>query len=134
MLEISENRLVAQRDTMLLTLSRLSLKGFQLSIDDFGTGQTTMSDLRDLPLGEMKFDQSFVYGAHRDNSKKMALKSCIRMAHELGMKTVAEGIEDADDWACLRTLGCDHLQGYLDRKSTRLNSSHRNTSRMPSSA
>lgn len=113
MLEISENRVSKHRMQLLMNLSRLTLKGFCLSVDDFGAGQTSMADLRDLPLTELKFDRTIVYGAHRDNSQKMALRSCIAMAVDLGINTVAEGIEDIEDWHCLRELGCNTVQGYF---------------------
>ena len=112
-LEISENRVTKHRMPLLMNLSRLTLKGFCLSIDDFGAGQTSMADLRDLPLSELKFDRTIVYGAHRDNSQKMALRSCIAMAADLGIRTVAEGVEDIEDWHCLRDLGCDTVQGFF---------------------
>jgi EAL domain-containing protein (putative c-di-GMP-specific phosphodiesterase class I)/FixJ family two-component response regulator len=116
LLEISENRTIKNRTQSWGNLTRLSLRGFRLSIDDFGTGQTSMADLRDLPLAELKFDRSYTHGIHRDESQKMAVKSCIRMAEELNIRTVAEGIEDIEDWHCLRSVGCNLVQGYLIAK------------------
>lgn len=115
-LEVSENRVANNRLMSLATLSRLKLRGFALSIDDFGAGQTTMADLRDLPIAELKFDRLFVSGAHRDSAQKMALRSCIALAADLGIKTVAEGIEDIEDWHCLRELRCDMIQGFFIAK------------------
>jgi EAL domain-containing protein (putative c-di-GMP-specific phosphodiesterase class I)/FixJ family two-component response regulator len=115
-LEISERRTIKNRTQSWGNLTRLGLRGFRLSIDDFGTGQSSMADLRDLPLSELKFDRSYTHSVHRDQSLQMALKSCIRMAEELNIRTVAEGIEDIDDWHCLRNLGCNLVQGYLIAK------------------
>jgi EAL domain-containing protein (putative c-di-GMP-specific phosphodiesterase class I)/CheY-like chemotaxis protein len=117
LLEISEKRTIKNRTQSWGNLTRLSLRGFRLSIDDFGTGQSSMADLRDLPLAELKFDRSYTHLAHRDESQQMALKSCIRMAEELNIKTVAEGIENLDDWHCLKSLGCHLVQGYLVAKA-----------------
>jgi EAL domain-containing protein (putative c-di-GMP-specific phosphodiesterase class I)/CheY-like chemotaxis protein len=113
LLEISEKRTIKNRTQSWGNLTRLSLRGFRLSIDDFGTGQSSIADLRDLPLAELKFDRSYTQSVHRDEGQKMALKSCLRMAEELNIRTVAEGIEDIEDWHCVRDLGCNVVQGYL---------------------
>jgi EAL domain-containing protein (putative c-di-GMP-specific phosphodiesterase class I)/FixJ family two-component response regulator len=116
LLEISEKRTIKNRTQSWGNLTRLSLRGFRLSIDDFGTGQSSIADLRDLPLAELKFDRSYTQSVHRDEGQKMALKSCLRMAEELNIRTVAEGIEDIEDWHCVRNLGCNIVQGYLVAK------------------
>jgi EAL domain-containing protein (putative c-di-GMP-specific phosphodiesterase class I) len=113
MVEVSENRLRQHRAQALAIISRLSLKGFLISIDDFGAGETTMADLRDLPINELKFDRAFVAGSSRDKATRLALRSCLSMAHELGVTTVAEGIETFEDWVCLRDMGCNLMQGYF---------------------
>jgi EAL domain-containing protein (putative c-di-GMP-specific phosphodiesterase class I)/ActR/RegA family two-component response regulator len=116
LLEISEKRTIKNRTQSWGNLTRLSLRGFRLSIDDFGTGQSSMADLRDLPLAELKFDRSYTNAVHRNEGQKMALKSCLRMAEELNIRTVAEGIEDIEDWHCVRNLGCSIVQGFLVAK------------------
>jgi EAL domain-containing protein (putative c-di-GMP-specific phosphodiesterase class I)/CheY-like chemotaxis protein len=113
LLEISEKRTIKNRTQSWGNLTRLSLRGFRLSIDDFGTGQSSMADLRDLPLAELKFDSSYVQGVHRNEGQQRVLKSCIRIAEELNIRTVAEGIEELEDWHCVRELGCNIVQGYF---------------------
>jgi EAL domain-containing protein (putative c-di-GMP-specific phosphodiesterase class I)/ActR/RegA family two-component response regulator len=115
-LEVSENRVAGNRSTLLGTLSRLALKGFSLSLDDFGAGETTMSDLSDIAMTELKFDRSFVHNVSNDSALRMTLSSCIRMAEALGMTTVAEGVELSQDWHEIKSLGCQIVQGYLVAK------------------
>jgi EAL domain-containing protein (putative c-di-GMP-specific phosphodiesterase class I) len=112
-LEISENRVSGTRTKYNSTLSRLALKGFTLSLDDFGAGKTTMNDLSDIAISEIKFDRAFVHNVHRDSAQKMALHSCIEMAKALGLITVAEGVEKTEDWVVLKALGCKVVQGYI---------------------
>jgi EAL domain-containing protein (putative c-di-GMP-specific phosphodiesterase class I) len=82
-------------------------------MDDYGTGQSTLSYIRELPLSELKIDRSFVQFAHeRENDAKL-VTSTIALAHSLGLKVVAEGIEDAANLAFLRANGCDYAQGYF---------------------
>jgi EAL domain-containing protein (putative c-di-GMP-specific phosphodiesterase class I)/ActR/RegA family two-component response regulator len=121
-LEVSENRMAGGRTVLITTLSRLALKGFSLSLDDFGAGKTTMSDLSDIAITELKFDRSFVHNVHLDSAQKMSLGSCIKMAEALGMKTIAEGIEEVEDWHAIRNLGCNDVQGYLVAKPMPLDS------------
>jgi EAL domain-containing protein (putative c-di-GMP-specific phosphodiesterase class I)/FixJ family two-component response regulator len=121
-LEVSENRMAGGRTLLITTLSRLALKGFSLSLDDFGAGKTTMSDLSDIAITELKFDRSFVHNVHRDSAQELSLSSCIKMAEALGMRTVAEGIEEVADWHTIRNLGCNVVQGYLVAKPMPLES------------
>jgi EAL domain-containing protein (putative c-di-GMP-specific phosphodiesterase class I)/FixJ family two-component response regulator len=115
-LEISENRASGSRTKHNSTLSRLALKGFTLSLDDFGAGKTTMNDLSDIAISEIKFDRTFVHNAHRDSAQKMSLHSCIKMAEALDLITVAEGVENIEDWDVLKALGCNIAQGYIIAK------------------
>lgn len=112
-LEVTESRLMKDLRTPLDILTRLRLKRVGLSIDDFGTGHSSLAQLRDLPFDELKLDRSFVNGAYKDASKRAIVEATLVMAHQLGMKTVAEGIEDRADWDFLRELGCDVAQGYF---------------------
>ena len=113
MLEVTESRLMRDPVRPLDVLTRLRLKRIGLSVDDFGTGHSSLSQLRDLPFEELKIDRTFVHGAWRDASLAAILTASIGMAHQLGMKSVAEGIEDRADWDFLRESGCDVGQGYL---------------------
>lgn len=112
-LEVTESRLMRDPLSPLDILTRLRLKHIGLSIDDFGTGHSSLAQLRDIPFTELKIDRSFVYGASRNSCLQVILESSLDMARQMGMKTVAEGIEDLDDWHLLRASGCDVAQGYL---------------------
>jgi EAL domain-containing protein (putative c-di-GMP-specific phosphodiesterase class I) len=112
-LEITESRLMDDPQVQLDVLTRLRLKQVKLSIDDFGTGYSSLAQLRDLPFDEMKIDRSFVHRASRTPSLRVMLESSIGMARELGLRTVAEGVEEREDWDLLRLAGCDMVQGYF---------------------
>src|SRR5690606_22019702 len=87
--------------------------GIRISIDEYGTGQSTLSYLRELPLDELKIDQRFVRHAYRDRDVAELVRSTVNLAHELGLRVVAEGVEDEACLAFLRSIGCDLAQGYL---------------------
>ncbi|MDP9008969.1 MAG: EAL domain-containing response regulator [Pseudomonadota bacterium] len=112
-LELTEGQVMRQLSTVLDVLSRLSLKRFRLSIDDFGTGHSSLAQLRDLPFDELKVDRGFVHGASTDGTREAICSASLQMAHQLRMKVVGEGIEDQDDWTFLSQLGCDVGQGYF---------------------
>jgi EAL domain-containing protein (putative c-di-GMP-specific phosphodiesterase class I)/CheY-like chemotaxis protein len=112
-LEVTESRLMKDLRAPLDILTRLRLKRISLSIDDFGTGHSSLAQLRDIPFDELKLDRSFVNGASRDPALRAIVEATLQMARQLGMKSVAEGVEDRADWNLLRTLGCDVAQGYL---------------------
>jgi EAL domain-containing protein (putative c-di-GMP-specific phosphodiesterase class I) len=86
--------------------------GIQLALDDFGTGYSSLAYLSRLRVAELKIDKSFVMGMDTSDNNRVIVKSTIDLAHSLGMRTVAEGVEDADCWEALRALGCDVVQGY----------------------
>jgi EAL domain-containing protein (putative c-di-GMP-specific phosphodiesterase class I) len=112
-LELTEGQVMRQLSTVLDVLTRLSLKRFRLSIDDFGTGHSSLAQLRDLPFNELKVDRGFVHGASIDGTRGAICSASLRMAHQLQMQVVGEGIEDQDDWNFLSRLGCDVGQGYF---------------------
>ena len=88
--------------------------GLRLSIDDFGTGYSSLSQLRQLPVDEVKIDKSFVLGmAHQTRATSSIVRSIIELAHNLGLRVVAEGVEDELTRDLLAEMGCDKLQGYL---------------------
>jgi EAL domain-containing protein (putative c-di-GMP-specific phosphodiesterase class I) len=115
-LEVTESRLMKDPLVALDILTRLRLKRVGLTIDDFGTGHSSLALLRDLPFEELKLDRGFVHGAWRDTSRTAILQASLRLARQLRMKSVAEGVEDREDWDCLRTAGCDLAQGYFIAK------------------
>ncbi len=114
--EVTESAAMSDPLTATATLRHFRARGVAISMDDYGTGQSTLSYLRELPLSELKIDRSFVQYAHeRENDAKL-VRSTIDLAHALGLKVVAEGIEDAANLAFLRDVRCDYAQGYfIDR-------------------
>lgn len=111
-LEITES--IAMKDTpvALENLARLSMNGFTLSIDDYGTGYSNLHQLTHIDFGELKLDRSLVHGVDNNESMKVIVASNIKMADTLGIKCVGEGIEDKQDWEALKSMGCHIGQGY----------------------
>jgi len=114
--EVTESRLMRNLTTSLEVLTRLRLKRFHLSIDDFGTGHSSLSQLRDLPFNELKVDQGFVHGATSNHTLRSIYNASLSLAHQLGMKAVAEGVENQADWDLISSSGCDIAQGYFIAK------------------
>jgi EAL domain-containing protein (putative c-di-GMP-specific phosphodiesterase class I) len=112
-LEVTESRLMKDPRAPLDILTRLRLKRIGLSIDDFGTGHSSLAQLRDIPFDELKLDRSFVNGAARDPALRAIVEGTLAIAHQLGIKSVAEGVEDLVDWNFMRVRGCDVAQGYF---------------------
>lgn len=112
-LEVTESRLMQDLRAPLEILTRLRLKRFGLSIDDFGTGHSSLTQLRNMPFDELKIDQSFVHGAAADDTVRAIYDASLGLARQLGMQTVAEGVEDRADWDWLRATGCRLAQGYF---------------------
>jgi diguanylate cyclase len=112
-LEITESAIMSDETHSVDVLSRLSELGVRLSIDDFGMGYSSLSRLRRLPVDEIKIDRSFV--AHMDSERGDALivQSTIELAHNLGLRVGAEGVETETIWDRLGELGCDYAQGYF---------------------
>lgn len=115
-LEVTESQLMKDLSAPLEILTRLRLKRFGLSIDDFGTGHSSLSQLRDIPFDELKVDQGFVHGAASNDTLRAIYGASLGLAQQLGMKTVAEGVEDRADWDFLRSTDCDLAQGYFIAK------------------
>jgi EAL domain-containing protein (putative c-di-GMP-specific phosphodiesterase class I)/FixJ family two-component response regulator len=115
-LEVTETSLVRELGVALGVLTRLRLRGFGVSLDDYGTGFSSMQQLARIPFTELKIDRSFVHGAHARESLQVILRSALELANELGLSTVAEGIEDVEDWRLLQGYGCTLGQGWLIAK------------------
>jgi EAL domain-containing protein (putative c-di-GMP-specific phosphodiesterase class I) len=111
-LEITEDFLMADRDRARSILTRLRGHGVQISVDDFGTGYSSLSYLRDLPIDELKLDRSFVLPMAGDARAGALVASIIDLAHSLGLRMVAEGVETGVAYNELVRLGCDQAQGY----------------------
>lgn len=112
-LEVTESALMGELTKSLDSLTRLRMKGFHLSIDDFGTGFSSMLQLYRAPFTELKIDQSFVMRMEKDTEARTIVESTINLAHNLNMKVVAEGVETASILNHLSRLGCDIAQGYF---------------------
>lgn len=111
--EITESALVVDLPSALATISRLRLKGFGISIDDYGTGFSSMQQLSRFPFSELKIDRSFIQGAPARQYIRNILKSAIEMGQRLGITTVAEGVETEAELHLLKSLGCKQAQGFL---------------------
>ncbi|HET9186881.1 MAG TPA: GGDEF domain-containing phosphodiesterase, partial [Acidothermaceae bacterium] len=112
-LEITEDFLMADLDGARDVLEKLRTLGIGISIDDYGTGYSSLAYLRDLPVDELKLDRAFVAPIMHDERAAAIVRSTIELAHSLGLTMVAEGIEDIDTWHRLVAMGCDVGQGYL---------------------
>ena len=115
-LEVTETQLMQNVVAAFEILTRLRLKRVGLAIDDFGVGHSSLAKLRDLPFNELKIDRGFVHGACRNESLAVFLKASISLARQLGISTVAEGVEDQDDWTFLRATACEQVQGWFIAK------------------
>jgi diguanylate cyclase (GGDEF)-like protein len=111
-LEITESMLMTDPTRAEATLTRLSRIGLTLSVDDFGTGYSSLANLKRLPVDVIKIDKSFVMEMAVDASDAAIVRSTIDLAHNLGLRVVAEGVESEDAWRHLEALGCDFAQGY----------------------
>jgi EAL domain-containing protein (putative c-di-GMP-specific phosphodiesterase class I) len=116
-LEITETSLLRDLSVALAVLTRLRLRGFGLSLDDYGTGFSSMQQLARIPFTELKIDRSFVHGVHERESVQVMLRSALEMAMRLGLNTVAEGVESLQDWWLLQEYGCMFVQGWLLSKA-----------------
>lgn len=115
-LEITESVAMTNVGPVLESLNRLRMKGFRLSIDDYGTGYSSMQQLARIPFTELKIDRSFVDGASRKESSRVILESSLAMARRLNITSVAEGVETQSDWDLLHEFGCDQAQGSFVAK------------------
>lgn len=116
-LEITETGVMTDRATSMDVTTRLRIKGFKLSIDDFGTGCSSMDQLQRFPFSGLKLDRSFVHEAAEKPAKRAILSSSIEMAKKLNLFTVAEGVETQADLDLVRGLGCDQVQGWYIAKA-----------------
>jgi EAL domain-containing protein (putative c-di-GMP-specific phosphodiesterase class I) len=95
------------------TLLGFHQAGVEVSIDDFGTGYSAMSYLKKFNIDYLKIDRSFIQGLATDNTDRAIAEAIIAMAHKLGMRVIAEGVETPAQLELLRQAGCDYVQGYL---------------------
>jgi diguanylate cyclase len=112
-LEITESSLLSDPTRVRRVLEKLSEMSVNISIDDFGTGSSSLAHLRDLPVGELKIDGSFVMNMEKDEGDAVIVRSTIDLGRNLGLKVVAEGVENESTWRVVSELGCDLAQGFF---------------------
>lgn len=117
-LEVTETAALSGGEYSFELLRRLRQLGVAVAIDDYGTGQSTLEYIKNVPASEIKIDQGFVQAVCRSRSDRLLVHSTIQLAHALGQRVVAEGIEDEETLAALVQMGCDVAQGYLIGRPT----------------
>lgn len=120
-LEVTETATLARAAADLAPLHRLRARGVQISIDDYGTGLSTLDYIKRLPASEIKIDKSFVQAVGKSQSDRLMVHSTIQLAHSLGHKVVAEGVEDLATFETLAAMGCDIVQGFYFAKPMNFN-------------
>lgn len=118
-IEITESVFIRQMESVIEMLSELQALGIQISIDDFGTGYSSLSQLQRLPVSIVKLDRTFIKDAEHDERKSAVVRAVIELAHSMGLRVVAEGIETEEERAFFSGLHCDELQGYYFSKPLR---------------
>jgi diguanylate cyclase (GGDEF)-like protein len=113
LLEITESAVMRDPHVAARNMQLLKVAGVRFAIDDFGTGHSSLSQLSKLPVDEIKIDRSFMTHARLGGDATAIVTSTINLGHSLGLRVVAEGVEEPEAWNLLRQLGCDYAQGYL---------------------
>jgi EAL domain-containing protein (putative c-di-GMP-specific phosphodiesterase class I) len=112
MLEITESSVMQDAEQALKVIKHLRQRGFLIAADDFGTGYSSMAYLKKLQLSELKIDKAFILNLAKNQEDFVIVRSVIELGHNLGLKVVAEGIENQESLDILDHLGCDFAQGY----------------------
>jgi EAL domain-containing protein (putative c-di-GMP-specific phosphodiesterase class I) len=112
LLEITETALMSDPDAALKSLTGLKNLGVGLAVDDFGTGYSSLTYLKKFPIDELKIDRSFILGLQSDTGDAAIVRSCVGLAHAVGIRAVAEGVETAEQAEALKVMGCDLAQGF----------------------
>jgi EAL domain-containing protein (putative c-di-GMP-specific phosphodiesterase class I) len=115
-LEVTETAAMTEIAPALENLTRLRMHGFGLSVDDYGTGFSSLRQLTRVPFTELKIDQSFVKNCSTNPSSLAIVESSVQMARRLNLKSVGEGVETQAEWDALKAIGCDMAQGYFIAK------------------
>lgn len=115
-LEVTESAIMGKPDAAIAVLRRLAEQGVDLSIDDFGVGQSSFAYLRRLPVRELKIDRTFVTRLGSAREDQLIVRSIVELGHHLGYRVTAEGVDDPVALAFLAEIGCDHAQGFLVAK------------------
>ncbi|EAQ64113.1 Signaling protein with a sensor domain, HAMP, GGDEF and EAL domains [Marinomonas sp. MED121] len=114
--EVTESSVMEDTKTVIHVLNALKKMGFKLSIDDFGTGQSSLAYLRDLPVDEVKIDRSFVHDIDTNESNALIVNTTIQLSHSFGFSVTAEGMENIGGLSILEDYGCETIQGYYFSK------------------
>ena len=112
-LEVTESAMLAESDNVVPVLERLVALGVTISVDDFGTGFSSLEYLKRLPVGELKIDRSFVLGLATDERDRAIVSCAVDLGHRLGLRVVAEGVESVEVRTALTQMRCDQVQGFL---------------------
>nr|HNI27423.1 EAL domain-containing protein [Leptospiraceae bacterium] len=112
-IEVTESNFFENYTDSMEILTRLSLKGINLSIDDYGTGYSNLQHLKNIPFNELKIDRSFVQDCSISSQVKMITENMVKLGKELNMKIVAEGVEDENTLKLMREMDCDYVQGFF---------------------
>lgn len=112
-IEITESVLIQDFDVTTETLSKLRKTGFKVSLDDFGTGYSSLSYLKNIPIDTLKIDKSFIDTVLTDTSTGIITDAVIKMVKQLGLETIAEGVETEEQYDYLKKVNCDNIQGFL---------------------
>ena len=115
-IEVTETAVMRDTDAATEIMTRFRLNNFGLSIDDFGTGHSSLVELYRMPFNELKIDRAFVGKMSESEEARVIVRSLVNLAHDLGLTACAEGAEDMDTIDFLRQLGCDYVQGYAIAK------------------
>jgi diguanylate cyclase (GGDEF)-like protein len=113
LLEVTESAIMRDPQVAAQVMQQLRLAGVRFAIDDFGTGHSSLAQLHALPVDELKIDRAFVLDLEHSISNQVIVRTTVEMAHSMGLKVVAEGIETQEAWSALLRLGCDLGQGYF---------------------
>ena len=111
-LELTERDLAENEEIVVQRLSHLQSLGFQISVDDYGIGQSSLSKLKSLPVDELKIDKCFILSLEACAKDQDIVSSTISLGHKLNMQVVAEGVENKESLALLASYGCEYAQGY----------------------
>ncbi|MEO5831483.1 MAG: EAL domain-containing protein, partial [Rhodanobacter sp.] len=115
-LEVTETTAMTEVASALENLTRLRMRGFGLAIDDYGTGFSSLSQISRVPYTELKIDQTFVTGCTKNPTHLAIVNSCVDLARQLGIQSIAEGVETQTDWDAVDHAGCHMAQGYFIAK------------------
>lgn len=112
-LELTERDIMTNEDLVVSRLNQLKRLGIQISVDDYGIGQSSLGKLKQLPIDELKIDKTFILELDQSEKDQQIVSSTIELSHKLGLSVVAEGVENEASLNMLRTMNCDHIQGYF---------------------